>query len=103
MATIKFEPYLQYVYIPNLRVFDVKNEDPGAERKTWWRSKSRKDYFYIFYWLKESRGVKRILRLVVEDDPINFHSDEVIEEAVKEFDIEEWDWVKPDMCSDTIL
>lgn len=103
MSTIKFEPYLQYVYIPNLRVRDVKNEEPRVEREPWWRSKSRKDYFYIFSWLKTSRRVKRILSLVVKDDPVNFHGDEVIEEAVKEFDIETWDWMKPDMCSDTIL
>ncbi|KAI9689796.1 MAG: hypothetical protein M1822_009678 [Bathelium mastoideum] len=104
METIRFEPYLLYVYIPNLRVLDdVKFKDSKPDRQPWWRSKSRKDYFYIFSWLRTSRSVKRILSIVVEDDPSDFHGDEVIEEAVKDFDIEEWDWVKPDMCSETIL
>ena len=98
---MKFEPYLQYVYIPNLRVLNVKDDDLEAEE--WWDSHSRKDYVYIFRWLKKAKNVQRILSIVVEDHPINFHSDEAIEEAVKEFDIEEWNWVKFDMCSDTIL
>lgn len=100
-AEIKFESYLQYVYIPNLRVRNVKNVELEAE--TWWESGSRKDYVYIFRWLKMKKGVQRILSIVVEDDPIDFHSDEAIEEAVKDFHIEVWDWVKLDICSNTIL
>jgi hypothetical protein len=101
LADMSFESYLQYVYIPNLRVVNVKNDE--LEKELWWDSHSRKDYVYIFRWLKKTKNVQRILSIVVEDDPVNFHSDEAIEEAVKGFDIEVWNWVKLDMCSDTIL
>lgn len=46
--------------------------------------------------------MKRILSVTVDDDPANPHSDEVIEKSVEGFDIETWDWMKFDMCSDTI-
>ena len=48
-------------------------------------------------------NVKKILKIVVEDDRNDPHSDEAIERAVTDFDVEEWDWVKEDICSDTIL
>lgn len=42
MATKGLEPYLQYVYIPNLRVVDVRNAE--LEKQGWWESPGRKDY-----------------------------------------------------------
>lgn len=30
------------------------------------------------------------------------HSDEAIEEALKDFQVENWDWKKPDLCTDVI-
>jgi hypothetical protein len=101
MAKMNFEPYLQYVYIPNLSVIDVKNEQ--LEATDWWDSHSRKDYAYIFWWLEKTKTVQRIFSIVVVDDPSNPHSDEVIEHAAKPFDVEEWDWRKPDICSDTLV
>lgn len=47
--------------------------------------------------------MRKIIRIVVQDDPIDFHSDELIEHSLKGFDVEEWRWKKWDMCSDTIL
>lgn len=102
MAKLEFEPLLQYVYIPNLRAVDVELDDPDLVKQAWWKGPSRKDCFYLFHWLRASRKVERILSVTVDDDPADFHSDEVIEEAVCEFDIEKWNWVKADMCSDTI-
>jgi hypothetical protein len=102
MERLAFEPLLQYVYIPNLSVVDVKPDNAELMKKDWWKAKSRKDYFFIFDWLRKSRRVERILSIIVDDDPVNFHGDEVIEEAVSSFNIEKWNWVKLDMCSDTI-
>lgn len=48
-------------------------------------------------------GVIKIIRVVVEDDPADFHSDEVIEHSLRGFDVEEWKWFKWDLCIDTIL
>jgi hypothetical protein len=97
---MSFDTYLQYVFVPRLRVVGVAN--PDLESEDWWGSLSRKDYVYIFRWLKDVMKVERILSIAIEDDPTNFHSDEAIEEALKGFEIEVWNWVKPDMCIDTI-
>ncbi|KAI1420270.1 hypothetical protein F5Y12DRAFT_791763, partial [Xylaria sp. FL1777] len=100
LAEMKFEQYLQYVFIPNLRVRGVKNTE--LEKQEWWESQSRKDCAYIFEWLRTKLKVEKIIRITVEDDPTDFHSDEVIEYALRGFDIEEWNWVKWDLCSETI-
>ena len=57
----------------------------------------------IFDWLRNTVGVTKIIRVIVEDDPTDFHSDEVIEHSLKGFDVEEWKWFKWDLCIDTIL
>lgn len=99
MAAIKFEEYLQYVHIPKLCVRDVVNEE--LTKRPWWDSNSRKDYAYIFEWLR-SKKVRKIMRIKVEDDDNDFHSDELIEQSLKGFGIEEWNWFKWDMCIETI-
>jgi hypothetical protein len=98
----RFEDTLQYVSIPNLRVINMEiPRDPAREEG--WRSSNRKDYVYIFDWLRsEAIGVKQILRIVVEDDDHNFHSDEAIEFALKGFKVESWNWMRSDMCSRVI-
>ncbi|KAM0265159.1 hypothetical protein ACHAQJ_000312 [Trichoderma viride] len=101
IAKMKLEQYLQYVAIPNLQVVEVQNKD--LEKKAWWESPGRKDYAYIFHWLRHSAGVTKIIRIVVEDDPKDPHSDEVIEHSLKDFDVEEWKWFKWDLCIDTIF
>ena len=101
LVPVTFEKHLQYVRIPRLQVINAKDDE--LEKEPWWSSQSRKDYVYIFRWLKKKKEVERILTIVVDDDPVNPHSDEAIEEAVKGFDIETWNWIKMDMCSDTIL
>jgi hypothetical protein len=101
LAKRPFEPLLQYVYIPILRTEEIVPDREIADQ-SWWKGSSRKDYFHIFHWLKHTKHVDRILSITVDDDPINYHSEEIIEHAVKEFNIETWNWVKLDMCSDTI-
>lgn len=104
-----FDSYLQYVFVPKLQVVGVTNKRLASEDwwsslspNDWWSSLSRKDYVYLFRWLKAVMKVERILSIVVEDDPTNYHSDEAIEEALKGFHIEGWNWIKPDLCIDTI-
>ena len=97
---LAFESVLQYVAIPNLR---VENYPPEIRKKQpFWNSDGRKDYLAIFDWLRE-KGVKRILRVVVEDDEERPHSDEVIFQALQSFDVENLDWRKFDICSDVIV
>ncbi|KAL8333866.1 hypothetical protein RB593_003504 [Gaeumannomyces tritici] len=95
-----FEDTLQYVSIPDLRVIGMELPiDPNEGAQGWWSS-NRKDYVYIFDWLRSKAiGVKRILKIVVEDDDHNFHSDEAIEFALRGFKVESWNWMRSDMCS----
>jgi hypothetical protein len=59
----------------------------------------------IFDWLWE-KGVTKIIKVIaednVDDDSSIAHSDEVIEEALRRFDVEVWDWRKMDISIDTI-
>ncbi|KAL8306097.1 hypothetical protein RB600_008803 [Gaeumannomyces tritici] len=98
-----FEDTLQYVSIPDLRVIGMELPiDPNEGAQGWWSS-NRKDYVYIFDWLRSKAiGVKRILKIVVEDDDHNFHSDEAIEFALRGFKVESWNWMRSDMCSQVI-
>jgi hypothetical protein len=73
------------------------------QSETWWHSSTRKDYVYIFEWLRLEAKVQKILKIIVVDDLCNFHSDEVIEHAVRPFGVESFNWVKLDICSDAIL
>jgi hypothetical protein len=61
----------------------------------------RIDYCWVFKWLK-LQGVKKILRLSVEDHRDMPHSDESIEWCLKTFGVEIWDWKKLDICCTTI-
>jgi hypothetical protein len=58
--------------------------------------------FGVVFKLLQDKGVRKILKVVIEDDKGSPHSDDVIGKALHPFDIEEWDWKKFDMCSDTI-
>jgi hypothetical protein len=61
-----------------------------------------KDAGIIFKWLSES-DVTRILKVIVIDDGPFPHSNQVIENSLKGFKIETWDWKKVDIPSDTIV
>ena len=51
----------------------------------------RKDYLAVFDWLRR-KGVRRIIRVVVDDTGVPFHADETIENALEGFEVEIWDW-----------
>ncbi|KAH8586376.1 hypothetical protein B0O99DRAFT_695557 [Bisporella sp. PMI_857] len=59
------------------------------------------DLVVVFSWLKDNH-VRSVMKVVVIDDGTVSHSDEAIEEALKSFDIEVWDWKKLDICSEVI-
>jgi hypothetical protein len=76
-----------------------------------WRSRSndagseagvgRKDMESFFKWLQE-KGVRNIIKVIVEDRFGVAHSDVSIEKALQNFDIEILDWRKIDLCPRTI-
>lgn len=56
---------------------------------------------FFFDWLRK-RGVKRIIKVEVDDMEMPCHSDEAIEIALKSFQVEILDWRRQDMCPLTI-
>ncbi|KAJ2902817.1 hypothetical protein MKZ38_000098 [Zalerion maritima] len=121
----KFDDTLSYVSIPSFPFVPVK-ETPAPKRYTANQSsrrenaakppKGRQSLVPMFDKL-HSLGVKKILRLQVDDTEYPAHTDEAIEKALtgsvrdplagdnpirRLIDIEAWDWRKFDLCSDVI-
>lgn len=70
------------------------------------------DFWKIFRWLHDRKGVRHIVKITVLDDVGTPHSDEVIErtfrddtnkDATVKIDVDVWDWRKIDICSQTIV
>lgn len=57
---------------------------------------------FLFNFLR-SKGVKRVIRVIVDDKEQPAHSDEAIERALGGLDVEIWDWRKYDLCTLTIV
>lgn len=106
LSHLKFENILRYVDFPKA----VVGQAPDAPVKT---KKSqtkqpvpdgigRKDLKAVFEWLKDS-GVEKIIRVRVQDTQDPPHCEETIEAALETFQVEVWDWVRTDICSDTIF
>jgi hypothetical protein len=57
---------------------------------------------FFFNWLREVKGVERILKVIVEDHDGQPHTDEAIERSLKSFGVEVLDWSKPDLDPYTI-
>ena len=55
----------------------------------------------VFHWL-HTRGVKKILKVMVIDDGDPSHSDASIEKALHRFGVEVWDWKRVDLNPDVI-
>ncbi len=64
--------------------------------------KGRSDMVFLFNFLRK-KGVKRIIRVIVDDILDPAHSDEAIEKALGGLKVEVWDWRKIDLCTETIL
>lgn len=62
----------------------------------------RRDLCYIFDRLRK-KGVKTILKVIIDDSVSPAHSDEAIEDALKFMDVEIWDWKRIDLCSEVIF
>ncbi|KAI9779172.1 MAG: hypothetical protein M1839_007707 [Geoglossum umbratile] len=110
MDFLEFEDILQYVALPKL-VVETGNPPERQQKRPRWGSdipdgKGRKDFQVIFDWLGEGKGVKKIIKVIaednVDDDSSIAHSDEVIEKALCRFGVEVWDWRKTDISIDTI-
>lgn len=59
------------------------------------------NYTVVFDWLRKKK-VRTIIKLRVEDNENLPHSDETIVSALRDIDVDVWDWVRYDLCCDTI-
>jgi hypothetical protein len=64
--------------------------------------KGRSDMAFLFNFLR-NKGVKRVIRVIVDDTLDPAHSDEVIEKSLGGLKVEIWDWKKIDLCTETIV
>ncbi|PVH79900.1 hypothetical protein DL98DRAFT_515795 [Cadophora sp. DSE1049] len=91
---LEFEKMLQYVALPQVEL-SQENNASGS------RYQGRTDMIFFFNWLR-SKGVERIVRVIVDDLGESFHSDEAIEEALRNFEVEVLDWRRLDLCPVTV-
>lgn len=87
---LDFDEALHYVAIPQL-------EPNTASDSVDERYQGREDIVLIFKWL-EKKGVKRIVRVEIDDMAAPGHSDEAIEKALGQFQVEVLDWRRRDLC-----
>lgn len=100
---LKFEDVLQYVALPCPQAVDTRAILPKVLKTSIKPDGSgRKDMIAIFNFLRR-KGVKRVVRIIVDDKVSPAHIDEAIERAVGGLNVEIWDWQKIDLCSETIL
>ncbi|KAF8248828.1 hypothetical protein K440DRAFT_623902 [Wilcoxina mikolae CBS 423.85] len=103
LKSLEFENILQYVHIPR-RPFSVKADSAtsgdasdGRAGASAGAGAGRQDFGRIFDLLHE-KGVKKIIRLIVDDNEDCPHTDEIIE-GLNRFKIEDWKWEKVDISS----
>ncbi|KAK3987707.1 intracellular serine protease [Cladorrhinum sp. PSN332] len=104
LSHLEFEDALQYVAIPAIKIEGAKE---GRNRKQIMRDRpcadasGRQDLVQVFSGLR-TKGVTTILKVVVDDSISPPHTDEAIEDSLRNLGIEVWDWKKMDICSEVI-
>ncbi|RDL42487.1 uncharacterized protein BP5553_02466 [Venustampulla echinocandica] len=114
LSHLKLENVLQYVALPYLRLKTA--EKPVKETKKPSRfllnkpgksevpdSHGRGDLGVIFRFLRDTKKVKHIIRVIVNDRREPAHSDEEIVKALGGMKVEIWDWQRFDLCTDTVF
>ncbi|KAF8244126.1 hypothetical protein K440DRAFT_610568 [Wilcoxina mikolae CBS 423.85] len=101
VQSLKFENILQYVQIPRYPFSTRGTAATSADDTETNRDGIGRRDFKLIFDLLHKKGVKKIIKLIVDDDEDTPHSDEIIEQ-LSCFEIEEWDWRKMDICSEVI-
>ncbi|KAK2595809.1 hypothetical protein QQS21_006573 [Conoideocrella luteorostrata] len=109
LSKLKFEDILQYVAIPQISVelntpntANMRKSRTGASRTSKSDGAGRRDLCYIFDRLRK-KGVKTVLKVIIDDLALPAHSDEAIEECLNLLGVIIWDWKKTDLCSEVIF
>jgi hypothetical protein len=90
---LKFAPMLAFVSLRLTPDVWEKEIDP--------KENIEKALVGLFKWLKD-KGVEKIIKLVVREDPKRRCSEAAVKECISGFDIRYLDWDKPDMCAGTL-
>jgi hypothetical protein len=102
LAYLKFEDVLQYVAFPSMKLQKKAVSSKFLQKTFKPDGKGRNDMEFFFNFLR-NKGVKRVIRVIVDDTLEPAHSDEVIEKALGGLKVEVWDWRKIDLCTQTIV
>lgn len=94
--SIEFQPYLKLVTIPDLDHF--RDHECAGQTTDLIGSEVK----WILDWLREVKGVSRVLKLRVLDSRHRPHSEQTIEKAIQFLDIEELDWKRLDLSTKVI-
>ncbi|KAJ4117293.1 hypothetical protein NW765_010710 [Fusarium oxysporum] len=104
---INFDQVLRYVSFRRIElqkppVSAVKARLTRNRTQTSSKGRGRGDLTVFFNWLK-GKGVKHILKVMVDDLKDPSHSDKALEDCLRPFEVEILDWTKVDLCPETIL
>ncbi|CAJ0547600.1 Ff.00g043540.m01.CDS01 [Fusarium sp. VM40] len=91
---MRFDEVLMYVRFPNVTVIRSGRKAPKPREPD--RPAVRQDMEFFFKWLY-AKGVRRILRVEVEESEKRYHSDESIQTSLEKFVVEHLDWQKTDL------
>lgn len=94
LLEIKFEPTLRYVQFPNLDLVAPISESPLYYPP-------RDEVPTVLAWLR-MKGVTEIVELKVDDSLTHPHTEEMIEESIRNFKIQKLDWQRLDIAIKSI-
>ncbi|KAI1129180.1 hypothetical protein F5Y10DRAFT_238742 [Nemania abortiva] len=97
-----FEDILQYVAIPLVEITDNPAKVKSEQRVHKPDGMGRADLKHLFFWLRNDKKVKTILKIIVEDLQEPAHSDEAIESCLIGMGVDVWDWKKRDLSPDVL-
>ena len=99
LERLNLDTHLIFVRLTSFEVIPDESQRPGEQEQL---GSGRANFGIIFRVLKNDIGVRKILKIEVEDIEQPSHRDDIIIDCLKDFGIEEWDWRKLDLCTEVI-
>jgi hypothetical protein len=101
----QYETVLAYIdlppILPDSKMTSVPQEQQPSGAPT--EAKPMTSYVHVFEWLKGENGVDKVFKVRVNDLGERPHKESDIRKALKDVEVDEWDWKKPDISSYTII
>lgn len=103
-ACFKFLPTLAYVHLRVTPNPDLGDEIPGdVEQQVKWRDNATEALEHLFQWLTKVKKVRRILKLIVEDNDLFPCGEASIRNCLGALDdIRYLDWKRPNISIETL-